>query len=160
MPETSRHLPDEAAMLALGAEIAAEACPGDVVALNGPLGAGKTHFAKGFVAGLGSPDVVTSPTFTLVHHYRGGRLPVYHFDFYRLETVDELTGIGWDDYLDAADGVLLVEWAGKHREALPPGAAWWYFRLGNESGRVASGPFPEPLQDPALDGERGEGSAR
>ncbi len=78
----------------------------------GDLGAGKTHATKGIVAGLGSSMDVSSPTFTLVHEYTGGRLPAYHFDFYRLDSAAELPGIGWDDYLDA-NGVIIVEWADK-----------------------------------------------
>ena len=92
---------------------------GDVVALCGDLGAGKTHFTKGIIESLGgAPDDVTSPTFTLVHEYRGGRIPVFHFDFYRLDDPQELRGIGWDDYL-MEEGVLVVEWAERFPEALP-----------------------------------------
>jgi tRNA threonylcarbamoyladenosine biosynthesis protein TsaE len=94
---------------------------GDVVALCGDLGAGKTHFTKGIVSALsGQQEDVTSPTFTLVHEYRAGRLPVFHFDFYRLEESRELFGIGWEDYL-AEDGVMIVEWADRFPRALPDG---------------------------------------
>ena len=94
------------------------------VALTGGLGAGKTHFTKGLVRGLGGTEEVTSPTFTLVHEYSAGRLPVFHFDFYRIETERELTGIGWDEYLDAG-GVCVVEWADRFPDLLPASAAWW-----------------------------------
>lgn len=136
----TRRIPTEAAMIALGTEAAAALRPGAVLALVGQLGAGKTHFCKGLVAGLGGdPDTVTSPTFTLVHEYCGGcRLPVYHFDFYRLDSPAELLGIGWDDYLDEADGVLLVEWADKFPELLPPDAAWWRFEIGENGERLVT----------------------
>jgi tRNA threonylcarbamoyladenosine biosynthesis protein TsaE len=102
---------------------------GAVLALRGDLGAGKTHFVKGVAAGLGaSPDEVTSPTFTLVHEYTGGRLPVFHFDLYRLEEADEVLRIGLDDYL-AEDGVLVIEWADKFPELLPEGTRWLHFRV-------------------------------
>ena len=89
----------EVEMIAAGVSLAADLESGDVVALNGQLGAGKTHFSKGIVAGLGSGDEVTSPTFALVQEYHGGSLPVFHFDFYRLDEVSELLRLGWDEYL-------------------------------------------------------------
>lgn len=136
----TRFIPDEPAMIALGAETAAALGPGSVLALAGPLGAGKTHFCKGVVAGLGGdPAQVTSPTFTLVHEYAGGcRLPVFHFDFYRLDSPAELLAIGWDDYLDESAGVILVEWADKFPDLLPPGARWWTFTIDPRSGRQVS----------------------
>src|SRR5271165_4642597 len=81
---------------------------GDVLALVGDLGAGKTQWVKGLAAGLGSDAAVTSPTFTLIHEYAGGRLPLYHIDCYRLERPEELLAIGMDDYLDGC-GVLVIE---------------------------------------------------
>ena len=107
-------------MIEAGRQLATEFESGEVVALNGPLGAGKTHFAKGIVAGLGSDDEVTSPTFALVNEYLSGRIPVFHFDFYRLDSADELLRIGWDEYLDE-DGIILVEWASKFPDLLPGG---------------------------------------
>ena len=83
---------------------------GDVIALVGNLGAGKTHAAKGIVAGLGSDADVSSPTFTLVHEHVTGRLPVLHFDFYRMDTVSAVLGIGWDEYVDACC-MMIIEWA-------------------------------------------------
>jgi tRNA threonylcarbamoyladenosine biosynthesis protein TsaE len=106
--------------MAAAGTLAARLAPGSVVALRGDLGAGKTHFAKGVVAALGGdPQTVTSPTFTLVHEYRECRIPVFHFDFYRLEEASELRRTGWEEYL-CEDGILLVEWAERFPEALPP----------------------------------------
>ena len=91
---------------------------GDVVALEGDLGAGKTHFIKGVVSGKGSDELVTSPTFNLVQEYRKGQIPVFHFDFYRLESPAELAGIGFEEYL-FGDGICLMEWAEKVKDFLP-----------------------------------------
>ena len=117
-------LADVAATIAAGESLGAELRAGDVVALTGGLGAGKTHFTKGLVRGLGSDEEVTSPTFTLVHEYRQGRVPVFHFDFYRMEKPAEVTGIGWDEYLDAG-GVCVVEWADRFPALLPEHTQWW-----------------------------------
>jgi tRNA threonylcarbamoyladenosine biosynthesis protein TsaE len=110
---------------------------GDVIALDGDLGAGKTHFCKGLVAGLGSGDAVTSPTFALVQEYRGGRLPVFHFDWYRLESPTELDRLGWDEYLDE-EGVAVVEWAGKFPGFLPPSAIRLQFTIETDGGRLVA----------------------
>lgn len=98
--------------------------PGAVVALVGDLGAGKTQVAKGLAAGVGYVGEVTSPTFPLVHEYIGGRCPVFHFDFYRLDVAGEVLALGWEEYLEAG-GVCVVEWAGKFPELLPEQAEWW-----------------------------------
>ncbi|MGI5933518.1 MAG: tRNA (adenosine(37)-N6)-threonylcarbamoyltransferase complex ATPase subunit type 1 TsaE [Lawsonibacter sp.] len=95
---------------ALGAQLAARLRPGDVVAYTGDLGAGKTAFTRGIARGLGIPERVTSPTFTIVNEYEGGRLPLFHFDMYRLGDPEELFDIGWEDYL-ARGGVCAVEWS-------------------------------------------------
>jgi tRNA threonylcarbamoyladenosine biosynthesis protein TsaE len=108
--------PEETRRLAAGLAQCLQA--GDVVALHGDLGAGKTEFVKGLVEGLGSAAQVTSPTFTLVHEYHGGRLPVYHFDFYRLDDAVELELIGYDDYLEES-GVTVIEWADRFPERVP-----------------------------------------
>ena len=98
-------------------------------ALVGDLGAGKTHFVKGVVEGVGiSPRSATSPTFTLLHEYTGGRLPVYHFDFYRLESATETLALGLDEYLDGP-GLTIIEWADKFPELLPSGTRWFRFEI-------------------------------
>ncbi|MDD6160465.1 MAG: tRNA (adenosine(37)-N6)-threonylcarbamoyltransferase complex ATPase subunit type 1 TsaE [Oscillospiraceae bacterium] len=90
---------------------------GEVVAFTGDLGAGKTAFVSGMAKALGVEDRVTSPTFTIVNEYEGGRLPLFHFDMYRLEDADELFHIGWEDYL-ARNGVCAVEWSENVEEAI------------------------------------------
>ena len=105
---------------AVGAGLAHRLSPGSVVAFTGDLGAGKTAFVRGMARGLGIPDRVTSPTFTIVNEYEGGRLPLFHFDMYRLASADELFDIGWEDYL-ARGGVCAVEWSENVAQALDPG---------------------------------------
>lgn len=107
---------------------------GDVVALCGQLGAGKTQATKGIVAGLGSLADVTSPTFTLVHEYTDGRLPIFHFDFYRMEQSGEVLTLGWDEILDEP-GVVVVEWADLFPELLPPHTRWFQFTLQPDGAR-------------------------
>ena len=101
----------------LGRRLAAELKPGSIVAYTGDLGAGKTAFTGGLADGLGVTDRVTSPTFNIVNEYEGGRLPLFHFDLYRLESADELFDIGWEDYL-VRGGVCAVEWSERAVEAL------------------------------------------
>ena len=102
---------------ALGAALAGRLKPGAVVAFSGDLGAGKTAFVRGMARGLGIPERVTSPTFTIVNEYEGGRLPLFHFDMYRLGSADELFDIGWQDYL-VRGGVCAVEWSENVSDAL------------------------------------------
>ena len=92
--------------------------PGTVIAYTGDLGAGKTAFTRGLARGLGCTGRVTSPTFTIVNEYEGGRLPLFHFDMYRLGSSDELFDIGWEDYL-VRGGVCAVEWSENIENALP-----------------------------------------
>ena len=102
---------------ALGVRLGQLIQPGAVIAYTGDLGAGKTAFTRGLARGLGIPDRVTSPTFTIVNEYEGGRLPLFHFDMYRLGSSDELFDIGWEDYL-ARGGVCAVEWSENVEDAL------------------------------------------
>ena len=101
----------------LGAALGKLLTPGTVIAYEGDLGAGKTAFTRGLAKGLGSNDPVTSPTYTIVNEYLGGRLPLFHFDMYRLRSAEDLWDIGWDDYLERG-GVCAVEWSENVREAL------------------------------------------
>lgn len=105
----------------LGRRLAAVLSPGAVVAYQGDLGMGKTAFTRGLARGLGYGGRVTSPTFTIVNEYEGGRLPLFHFDMYRLEGPEDLFDIGWEDYLDRG-GVCAVEWSERVEEALPEDA--------------------------------------
>lgn len=102
---------------AVGRKIAAKLLPGDIIAYYGDLGAGKTAFTRGLAAGLGVTEQVTSPTYTIVNEYLSGRLPLFHFDMYRLDSADDLFDIGWEDYL-ARGGVCAVEWSENVEEAL------------------------------------------
>ena len=102
---------------ALGARLAQVLTAGAVVAFTGDLGAGKTAFVSGMARALGVEERVTSPTFTIVNEHEGGRLPLFHFDMYRLNSVDELFHIGWEDY-QARGGVCAVEWSENIDEAL------------------------------------------
>ena len=109
------HSPEETE--AIGRKIAAKLLPGDIIAYYGDLGAGKTAFTRGLAAGLGVTEQVTSPTYTIVNEYLRGRLPLFHFDMYRLGSADDLFDIGWEDYL-ARGGVCAVEWSENVEEAL------------------------------------------
>ena len=119
---------------ALGARLARALEPGAVVAFTGDLGAGKTAFVRGLARGLGIRDRVTSPTFTVVNEYEGGRLPLFHFDLYRLGCADELFDIGWEDYL-ARGGVCAVEWSERMEELLEPGTIRVDLRRGEDESR-------------------------
>ena len=119
---------------ALGARLAGALEPGAVVAFTGDLGAGKTAFVRGLARGLGIRDRVTSPTFTIVNEYEGGRLPLFHFDLYRLGCADELFDIGWEDYL-ARGGVCAVEWSERMEELLEPGTIRVDLRQGEDESR-------------------------
>lgn len=99
-------------------ELAMQAKPGEVYCLSGDLGVGKTVFTKGFAAGLGITEPVSSPTFTIVQIYEEGRLPLYHFDVYRIEDIEEMEEIGYEDCF-YGEGVCLIEWAELIKEILP-----------------------------------------
>ena len=108
----------EAETVNAGEEFSRRLMPGSVVALTGDLGAGKTHFTKGISRGLGITDNVASPTFTIINEHRSGRMPLYHFDCYRLRTPAELDEMGFEEYIDG-DGVCVIEWAEMIEERLP-----------------------------------------
>jgi tRNA threonylcarbamoyladenosine biosynthesis protein TsaE len=122
---------------AIGRRFAKDVEVGSVLALKGELGSGKTLFTKGLVAGLGSNAAVASPTFTIVHEYPGGRLPVYHFDFFRLEDRQSVTRLGLDDYF-FGDGVSVIEWADRFAELVPAHARWILFEIKSENTRAIS----------------------
>lgn len=105
--------------LEIGRLLGENAAPGEVYALIGDLGAGKTVFTKGFAQGLGIEEPVNSPTFTILQIYEEGRIPLYHFDVYRIEEPEEMEEVGFDEYIDG-DGVCLIEWAGRIGDLLPP----------------------------------------
>ena len=103
---------------ALGQALGQMAAPGEIYTLDGDLGTGKTVLTQGLAAGLGITEHVNSPTFTIVQEYEGGRLPLYHFDVYRIGNVEEMDEIGYEDYF-YGNGVCLIEWADLIREILP-----------------------------------------
>ena len=122
---------------AIGRQFAKELDAGSILALKGELGSGKTQFTKGLVAGLESSVPVTSPTFTIIHEYPGGRLPVYHFDFFRLEDQESVARLGLDDYL-FGDGISVIEWADRFPEFIPEEACWILFEIKSENARAIS----------------------
>ena len=125
--------PDET--VAFGRRFAENLKPGDVLALTGDLGSGKTQFVKGLAAGIGAATPATSPTFTLIHEYPGGRLPIYHFDFFRVEDRQSAERLGLDDYF-FGDGVSVIEWADRFPDLIPKTARWISFETKSESQRA------------------------
>lgn len=119
MPSFSLKTNSREETFALGRKMGAAARPGQVIALSGDLGAGKTVFTQGFAAGLGITEPVTSPTFTIQQIYEGGSLTLYHYDVYRIEDPSEMEEIGYEEAF-YGDGVTLIEWAGMIEELLPP----------------------------------------
>ena len=109
--------------------------PGTVLAYRGDLGAGKTAFTRGLARGLGYAEPVTSPTYTIVNEYLGGRLPLFHFDMYRLASSDDLWDIGWDDYLDRG-GVCAVEWSENVDDAMENAILVTIHKTGENSRRI------------------------
>ena len=120
---------------AVGAALAAKLSPGAVIAYRGDLGAGKTAFTRGLARGLGIQDPVTSPTYTIVNEYLGGRLPLFHFDMYRLHSADDLFDIGWDDYLER-QGICAVEWSENVEDALEDPLTVTIEKTGEESRKI------------------------
>ena len=120
---------------AVGEALAKVLTPGTVIAYRGDLGAGKTAFTRGLARGLGCGDMVTSPTYTIVNEYLSGRLPLFHFDMYRLASAEDLWDIGWEDYLDRG-GVCAVEWSENVEDALDDFILVNIEKIGDESRRI------------------------
>ena len=120
---------------ALGAAVGKILPAGTVLAYRGDLGAGKTAFTRGLARGLGCRETVTSPTYTIVNEYLGGRLPLFHFDMYRLSSADDLFDIGWEDYLDRG-GVCAVEWSENVADAMEDAVVVTIEKTGEHSRRI------------------------
>ena len=120
---------------ALGAALAEKLQPGTVLAFRGDLGAGKTAFTRGLARGLGCGDMVTSPTYTIVNEYLSGRLPLFHFDMYRLASSDDLFDIGWEDYLDRG-GICAVEWSENVADAMEGAIVVTIEKLDEDTRRI------------------------
>ena len=133
---------------AVGAALARFLMPGTVLAFEGDLGAGKTAFTRGVARGLGADDRVTSPTYTIVNEYLSGRLPLFHFDMYRLASADDLWDIGWEDYLERG-GVCAVEWSENVAEAMENPITVTIEKTGEES-RIITIEGGEGLADISL----------
>ena len=133
---------NEGEMIAAGRAAAAGIKAGDVIALVGDLGSGKTHFTKGIAAELGCETEITSPTFSLVHEHRGRELAIFHFDFNRIESAAELIALGWDDYLDAG-AICIIEWADKFPGLLPSATRWLHLEIQESQSRSIT-PIKEP----------------
>ena len=121
----------EAVGIALGKRLQ----PGTVIAYRGDLGAGKTAFTRGLAKGLGCTDMVTSPTYTIVNEYLSGRMPLFHFDMYRLASSDDLWDIGWEDYLERG-GVCAVEWSENVADAMEDPISITIEKLGEDTRRI------------------------
>ncbi len=127
------HSPEETE--AVGAALGQRLQPGTVIAYRGDLGAGKTAFTRGLARGLGAVEPVTSPTYTIVNEYLSGRIPLFHFDMYRLTSSDDLFDIGWEDYLERG-GVCAVEWSENVADALEDAMVISMEKLGEDSRRI------------------------
>ena len=119
----------------VGAALSKVLSPGTVIAYRGDLGAGKTAFTRGLARGLGVADPVTSPTYTIVNEYLGGRMPLFHFDMYRLHSADDLWDIGWEDYLERG-GICAVEWSENVADAMEDAITVTIEKLGEDSRRI------------------------
>lgn len=127
------HSPEETEKI--GEALAKSLQPGTILAYRGDLGAGKTAFTRGLARGLGCKETVTSPTYTIVNEYLGGRLPLFHFDMYRLASSDDLWDIGWEDYLDR-EGVCAVEWSENVQDAMENAVTVTIEKLGETTRRI------------------------
>ena len=119
----------------VGAALGKRLTPGTILAYRGDLGAGKTAFTRGLARGLGYDEPVTSPTYTIVNEYLGGRIPLFHFDMYRLRSSDDLFDIGWEDYLERG-GVCAVEWSENVAEAMEEPIEITIYRLDEDTRRI------------------------
>ena len=127
------HSPEETEKI--GEALAKSLQPGTILAYRGDLGAGKTAFTRGLARGLGCKETVTSPTYTIVNEYLGGRLPLFHFDMYRLASSDDLWDIGWEDYLDR-EGVCAVEWSENVADAMEDAVTVTIEKLGETTRQI------------------------
>ena len=127
------HSPEETEKI--GEALAKSLQPGTILAYRGDLGAGKTAFTRGLARGLGCKETVTSPTYTIVNEYLGGRLPLFHFDMYRLASSDDLWDIGWEDYLDR-EGMCAVEWSENVQDAMEDAVTVTIEKLGENTRRI------------------------
>ena len=119
----------------VGQALGTRLLPGTVLAYEGDLGAGKTAFTRGLARGLGATEQVTSPTYTIVNEYLSGRIPLFHFDMYRLASADDLWDIGWEDYLERG-GVCAVEWSENVAEAMEDAITVIIEKLGEDTRRI------------------------
>jgi len=133
MEEKFIYMKNEADTVSFGIELAKNAVPGTVIALTGDLGAGKTTLTKSIAKGLEIDDIITSPTFNIVKEYDTGRLPLYHFDVYRVGDVDEMYEIGCEEYF-YGEGVCVVEWADLIEEIMPEDTLWINIEYGEKEG--------------------------
>ena len=127
------HSPEETEKI--GEALAKSLQPGTILAYRGDLGAGKTAFTRGLARGLGCKETVTSPTYTIVNEYLGGRLPLFHFDMYRLASSDDLWDIGWEDYLER-EGVCAVEWSENVADAMEDAITVTIEKLGETTRQI------------------------
>ena len=127
------HSPEETEKI--GEALAKSLQPGTILAYRGDLGAGKTAFTRGLARGLGCKETVTSPTYTIVNEYLGGRLPLFHFDMYRLASSDDLWDIGWEDYLER-EGVCAVEWSENVADAMENAITVTIEKLGENTRQI------------------------
>lgn len=127
------HSPEETEKI--GEALAKSLQPGTILAYRGDLGTGKTAFTRGLARGLGCKETVTSPTYTIVNEYLGGRLPLFHFDMYRLASSDDLWDIGWEDYLDR-EGVCAVEWSENVQDAMEDAITVTIEKLGETTRQI------------------------
>lgn len=133
MEEKIIYMKNEADTVSFGIELAKKATPGTVIALTGDLGAGKTTLTKSIAKGLEIEDIITSPTFNIVKEYDSGRLPLYHFDVYRVGDVDEMYEIGCEEYF-YGEGICVVEWADLIEEIMPEETLWIQIEYGEKEG--------------------------